>query len=469
MPRFSRRSFLHLSAAASAAAAFRVVTEPMLAAAARRRPHAKDAVLIDSNENPLGPCQAARDAIAAIIPQGGRYSDNLTDELVATFAQSEGLNPESIYCTAGSTPPLSLSVLAFTSPQKSYVTADPGFETGMNMSSIAGARVVKVPLTKSYGHDVKAMLAAAPDAGVFYICNPNNPTGTLTPHSDIEYLVANKPKDAIVLIDEAYIHLSEAQSTLDLVKAGKDVIVLRTFSKVYGMAGLRCGFVVARPDLLEKAPGSRTRARSSCRRLRSRSAVGSRASSTMCSPIRSPAPRSSCRARGSSRSASTRARRCAPRSTAPASWCSDGLANARQAVGALRGEELPGVEQLESLVATFSTDTNADVTLTIEGNARALPADASLALYRGAQEALTNIVRYAPGAVTTVVLRYERSHDADRRGPPRRAEAGHRRPRRRRRRPRARGHARAARAGRRQHAGRPDRHRLARRAGGAAT
>jgi histidinol-phosphate aminotransferase len=252
MPRFSRRSFLHLSAAASAAAAFQGMTEPMLAAAARRRPHARDAVLIDSNENPLGPCQAARDAVSAIIPLGGRYSDNLTDDLVSTFAQQEGLSPDFIYCTAGSTPPLSLSVLAFTSPQKSYVTADPGFETGMMMSSISGARVVKVPLTKTYAHDVKAMLAAAPDAGVFYICNPNNPTGTLTPHSDIESLVANKPKDSVVLIDEAYIHLTEAPSALDLVKAGKDVIVLRTFSKVYGLAGLRCGFVIARPDLLEK-------------------------------------------------------------------------------------------------------------------------------------------------------------------------------------------------------------------------
>ncbi len=252
MPRFSRRSFLHLSAAASAAAAFNVMSEPMLAAAARRRPHAKDAVLIDSNENPLGPCQAARDAMSSIIPLGGRYSDNLTDELVKAIAQMEGLKPDSIYCTAGSTPPLSLTVLALTSPQKSYVTADPGFETGMMMSSISGARVVKVPLTKTYAHDVKAMLAAAPDAGIFYVCNPNNPTGTLTPHSDIEYLVTNKPKDSVVLVDEAYIHLTETPSALDLVKAGKDVIVLRTFSKVYGMAGIRCGFVVARPDLLEK-------------------------------------------------------------------------------------------------------------------------------------------------------------------------------------------------------------------------
>ncbi len=253
MPRFSRRSFLHLSAAASTAAAFRFMTEPMLAAAARKRPvPAPGAVVIDSNENPLGPCQAAIDAMAKVIPTGGRYSDNLTDELVSTFAKIEGLNPDYFHPTVGSTPPLALSVLAFTSPQKSYVTADPGFELGMNTAQNSGARVVKVPLTKSYAHDVKAMITAGSDAGVFYICNPNNPTGTLTPPSDIEYLLANKPKDSVVLIDEAYIHLTEAPNALDLVKAGKDVIVLRTFSKVYGMAGIRCGLVIARPDLLEK-------------------------------------------------------------------------------------------------------------------------------------------------------------------------------------------------------------------------
>jgi histidinol-phosphate aminotransferase len=223
----------------------------MLAAAARR-PHPADAILIDSNENPLGPSLAAREAMAAILPQGGRYSDNLTDELVTTFTKLEGLSPDYVHATVGSTPPLALSVLAFTSPQRSYVTGDPGFETGMFAAEHNAARVIKVPLTKTYAHDVKAMLAAAPDAGVFYICNPNNPTGTLTPHSDIEYLIANKPKDSVVLIDEAYIHLAEAPNSLDLVKAGRDVIVLRTFSKVYGLAGIRCGLIIARPDLAEK-------------------------------------------------------------------------------------------------------------------------------------------------------------------------------------------------------------------------
>src|ERR1700716_2568836 len=98
---FSRRSFLHLSATASAAAALHIVTEPMLAAAARK-PFPKDAVIIDQNETPLGQSQSARDAISAIIPQGGRYFDNLTDDLIHTFVQLEGLKPDSIQAFPGS-------------------------------------------------------------------------------------------------------------------------------------------------------------------------------------------------------------------------------------------------------------------------------------------------------------------------------------------------------------------------------
>ncbi|MFZ0993910.1 MAG: pyridoxal phosphate-dependent aminotransferase, partial [Candidatus Sulfotelmatobacter sp.] len=209
-------------------------------------------VMIDSNENPLGPSQPARDAMSAILPLGGRYMDNLTDELIHAFAQQEGLNPECVQVFAGSTPALHFGVVAFTSLQRSYVGADPGYEAGPRAAAANGARVAQIPLSKTYAHDVKAMITAAPDAGLFYICNPNNPTGTLTPHSDIEYLVENKPKGSIVMVDEAYIHLCDAPSSLEFVKAGKDVIVLRTFSKAYGMAGLRCGFAIARPDLLEK-------------------------------------------------------------------------------------------------------------------------------------------------------------------------------------------------------------------------
>jgi len=246
----SRRSFLGISAAASAALALRIVTEPMLAHAARHLIH--EGVMIDANENPLGPCAAARQAIVDIAPQGGRYSDWLSVDLVNQLAELEGLRPEYVRIYPGSSEPLHHAVAAFTSHQRSYVTADPGYEAGMFAAKAVKARLVKVPLTKAYAHDVRAMLAAAPDAGLFYVCTPNNPTGTLTSHSDIEFLVANKPKDSVAMVDEAYIHFSDAPSAMDLVRADKDVLVLRTFSKIYGMAGLRCGAVFGRPDLIEK-------------------------------------------------------------------------------------------------------------------------------------------------------------------------------------------------------------------------
>jgi histidinol-phosphate aminotransferase len=253
----SRRSFLKWSVAAAAASTIRIMNEPLLAAAARKHHEHKKfplgGVVIDANENPLGPCDAARAAVVSMAPQGGRYSYWLTDELVDTFAQQQGLKREYIRAFPGSSEPLHFSVLAFTSPTRRYVTADPGYEAGVDAAEISGARVVNVPLTKSYAHDIPAMLAAAPDAGLFYVCTPNNPTGTLTPHSDIEQLVAKKPKGSVVLVDEAYIHFADgAETAMDLVKADKDVIVLRTFSKIYGMAGLRCGFAIARPDLLAK-------------------------------------------------------------------------------------------------------------------------------------------------------------------------------------------------------------------------
>jgi histidinol-phosphate aminotransferase len=247
----TRRTFLQLSAAATAAMAFRIATEADLAAEERNVFH-PGAVVIDANENPLGPCDAARKAIVDMAPQGGRYSYWLKEEFVKTFTEMEGIKPEYLHVFPGSSEPLHFTVLAYTSPARSYVTADPGYEAGMRAAKISGARIVKTPLTKTCGHDVKAMVAAAPDAGLFYVCTPNNPTGTMTPHSDIEQLLAAKPKGSVVLVDEAYIHFSDGVSAIDLVKADQDVIVLRTFSKIYGMAGIRCGMAIGRPDLLAK-------------------------------------------------------------------------------------------------------------------------------------------------------------------------------------------------------------------------
>ncbi len=251
----SRRSFLRFAAAASAVAAVPILTEAHLAHAQRRRFRQEippDAVRIDANENPLGPCSGACASISSLIPEGGRYDDSLTEKFVNTFCGIEGLKAEYVLPYAGSSEPLHYTVLAFTSKDKPYVTADPGYEAGMRAATLNNAKVIKVPLTAAHSHDVKAMVAADPNAGLLYICNPNNPTGTTTPRSDIEYALANKPKGSVLLIDEAYIHFTDATPSLDLVKADKDVIVLRTFSKVYGMAGVRCGLAIGRPDLLDK-------------------------------------------------------------------------------------------------------------------------------------------------------------------------------------------------------------------------
>jgi len=253
--RVTRRNFVRIASAASAVALVRITTEADLAFAQRVRPLTNvpaDAILINANENPLGPCAQACSAMADLGVRGGRYEYGMTTELLKTFAEIEGLKPEYVRAYAGSSEPLHYMVLAFTSPEKSLVMGDPAYEAPMQAASFSKAKIHKVPLTRNYAHDVKAMVAADPNAGVLYICNPNNPTGTTTTREDIEYALANKPKGSILMVDEAYIHFSDAKPVLDLVAADKEIVVLRTFSKIYGMAGLRCGFAIARPDLLAK-------------------------------------------------------------------------------------------------------------------------------------------------------------------------------------------------------------------------
>jgi histidinol-phosphate aminotransferase len=250
---FSRRSFGRIAAMIGAGAALPFYNEPALAQlSAIRGPMPPDAVKINANENPLGPCPEAAEAIHKIVQSGGRYLYEETFGFQETMAELEGLKPTYVQPYAGSSAPLHQAVLAFTSPTKPFVTADPGYEAGERAARFIGAKVISVPLTKTYAHDVKAMAAASPDAGLIYVCNPNNPTGTLTPRADIEWLLENKPKGSILLLDEAYIHIAGAQMGSDLAAKDKDVIILRTFSKIYGMAGLRAGAALGRPDLLQK-------------------------------------------------------------------------------------------------------------------------------------------------------------------------------------------------------------------------
>jgi histidinol-phosphate aminotransferase len=270
----SRRSFMRILGAASAAAtslpAFAAIQQPAAPAAGQQRARRgmadmgdmralpADAVIISSNENPLGPAQSSLTAICSTAALGGRYHGEETMKTVAVFNELFGLpkagpgKPSYSALFPGSGGPLDLALMSNIGPDKPLVYADPSYEQGPRAADTMKAPKYPVPLTATYAHDVRAMLKAHPSPGAYYIVNPNNPTGTMTPREDIVWLVNNKPKGSVVIVDEAYHHFSNDESVIDLVAQDKDIIVLRTFSKIYGMAGLRAGFAVARPDLLEK-------------------------------------------------------------------------------------------------------------------------------------------------------------------------------------------------------------------------
>lgn len=250
---FTRRDLGRIAAMVGAgAAALPFFNEPAMAQLSAVKNMPADAVKINANENPLGPCPEAVAAMQGLLKNGGRYLYEETFGFQELLAEQEGVKATYVQPYAGSSAPLHQAVLAFTSPSKPFVTGDPGYEAGERAAEFIGSKVIRVPLTKTYAHDVKAMAAASPNAGLIYVCNPNNPTGTLTPRADIEWLLANKPKGSVLLLDEAYIHIAGAPVCSDLVAKDKDVIILRTFSKIYGMAGLRAGAALGRPDLLEK-------------------------------------------------------------------------------------------------------------------------------------------------------------------------------------------------------------------------
>lgn len=271
---FSRRNFMCTAGIASAAVAAMPVfglqsaaNQPAQAGQGRRggmgaggddmgggrRPMSPDTVIISSNENPLGPAPCALEAIGTAAKKGGRYDREYSTAMTKAISDQFQLKPGYVRIYPGSGGPLDLALYSNIGPDKPLVLGDPTYEQGFRAAATMKAKTFMIPLDKTtYKYDVKAMLAAHPNPGAYYIVNPNNPTGTITPKEDIAWLVANKPAGSVVIVDEAYHHFSDQDSVLDMVAADKDVIVLRTFSKIYGMAGVRAGFAFGRPDILAR-------------------------------------------------------------------------------------------------------------------------------------------------------------------------------------------------------------------------
>jgi len=213
-------------------------------------------ILLNSNENPYGPSPAALEAMVEAHSVACRYPDFWADQLQEKLARFHGVDPEMVVVTCGSTEVLKLGAMAFLDPNRRLVMAEPTFEAIGRYARLTGAEIVKVPCDAAWRHDLEAMARAARERpGLVYLCNPNNPTGTVVSKAALEKFLKQMPADSVALVDEAYCHFADDPgygSLLDSVKAGGNVVVARTFSKIYGMAGLRLGYAIARRDLIER-------------------------------------------------------------------------------------------------------------------------------------------------------------------------------------------------------------------------
>ena len=254
----SRRRFTQLLGVGAAAA----IVPPQITIAKQSATvpaPAKDGVVrLSANENPYGPSAKAHEAMTNTHPMCNRYPDEANDVLIDKIAKINNVNRDQIVLGDGSSEILKLCAETFTGPsQGKLIVADPTFEAILEYSKACGANVVKVPLTSSHAHDLDKMGTAA-QKGLVYICNPNNPTASITPKSDLHEFIAKTSPEAMILVDEAYFHYADSpdyESVIPLVKDHPNLVVARTFSKIYGMAGLRCGYCVAQPETIKKMHG----------------------------------------------------------------------------------------------------------------------------------------------------------------------------------------------------------------------
>jgi histidinol-phosphate aminotransferase len=249
-----------------------------LPAAALRFSTADGPVRLNSNENPYGPSPLALKAMTDAFSLAWRYPDEHTELLIDDLAKANGVSRDQVLLGNGSGEILKLCASAFTGPMSNrrralelarptrggglkfipgrgkLIVADPTFEAILNHARVNGAEDVRVPLTNSFSHDLPKMLSAA-RAGLIYICNPNNPTASITPKDKVREFIGKVSRQTMILVDEAYFHYADSpehESVIPLIKDHPNLIVARTFSKIYGMAGLRCGYCLAQPETIQR-------------------------------------------------------------------------------------------------------------------------------------------------------------------------------------------------------------------------
>lgn len=252
----SRRRFVHMAGGIASA----LTTLPLTAEALRTLEAAPATTLdppirLDSNENPYGPSPKVLESMRNSLSMANRYPFHEYPGLVERIAALHNVKPECVLVGCGSSEILRVAAVALLAPGKKFVQPSPTFETAERYARLAGAEVVSVPLDSRFAHDLDSMLTDIDAAtSLVYICNPNNPTGSLTPRDALEKFFAKLSPTTTVLIDEAYHHYALQtpgySSFLDHPIADDRIIVGRTFSKVYGLAGMRLGYAIAPSKLI---------------------------------------------------------------------------------------------------------------------------------------------------------------------------------------------------------------------------
>ena len=213
-------------------------------------------IRLSSNENPYGPSANVREKIIASFDKACRYPFGEIPALTKKIADKEGLTPEHILVTVGSTEGLKIAALAYLHKGGELVAPEPTFEAMLNYAEACGAHVHRVPVNKDLGIDLESMEKRCnADTKMVFVCNPNNPTGTILPADEMTHFCTKMAKRTMVFSDEAYfdyVNEKNYPSMTSLIKNDLNVIVSRTFSKVYGLAGLRIGYLIARPDIIRR-------------------------------------------------------------------------------------------------------------------------------------------------------------------------------------------------------------------------
>jgi len=249
----SRRQFTRtIGAAAAALAAPRLLESVAHASLPEGMP--SSTIQLDSNENPYGPSPKALEAITQSQGVASRYPDGMIERVRSSVARLHGVESSQVAVGCGSTEILRVADMAFLGSQRNVVVAEPTFEAVLDYARVTHADPVKVPLTPDFRHDLPRMAAACTSkTGVIYVCNPNNPTGTIVTREELAEFFKRVPDSTIILVDEAYHHYIEDPryaTAFEWMGKVSNLIITRTFSKVYGLAGMRLGYAVASRELI---------------------------------------------------------------------------------------------------------------------------------------------------------------------------------------------------------------------------